>query len=100
MSNDAKGLFDGLFKQAKTELVQGFEHLQDYVLPLTGRQIKGIALLRQLGMHHIADQALELRKTMAGPDAFLEFTDKLTLGDRIKGNARLANVVRNGDQSK
>lgn len=63
-------------------------------VPLSSEQIKGIFLLREFGMGDIADFVNGMRSNLASKQDYLSFVNSITLGDRIRGNAKLANILK------
>lgn len=82
-----------------TECVSGeMESLLKFIkinaVPLTSEQVKCIFLLREFGMSDISDYVNGMRSNLASKKDYLSLVNSITLGDRIKGNAKLANIVK------
>lgn len=99
-----------LFTSSKGDLVEGMAFLERHAVPLNPVQVAGLTLLQYLDQRNaqegrtssygaIGGNILELSRFMCGPNVYLEFVDKHTLGDRVKGNVRLA-ALMNGQQGQ
>jgi len=91
--------FKDLMEDAQPE-VEGnemLELLEFYRLngvPLTQDQVKAIFLLKEEGFEDIAIYANAMRPQMTKPKKFMELINKITLADRIRGNAKLSNLLK------
>jgi hypothetical protein len=81
-------------KSDDNETLQVLEFIKDNGVPLTPDQAKGIFLLQEMGMPDIANYVINVRTTMTPIKKFFEIVDKLTLANRIKGTAKLGNILR------
>lgn len=68
--------------------------MKSNAIPLTSTQVKAIFLLREFGMEDIGLYVNAMRSNMASKKDYLSVVNSITLGDRIKGNAKLANIVK------
>lgn len=62
--------------------------------PLTQDQVKASFLLQEMGLADIAVYAQEQRKRVTPFKVFNDVLSKLTLADRIKGNAKLSHLLK------
>jgi len=76
------------------ETVQIAEFLRKNGTTLSKSQIEAIFLLRENGMEDIADFAFSMKAHTVKPNFFFKLLDKLTLADRIKGNAKLSHLLK------
>lgn len=79
---------------SSSEMESLLNFIRKNAVPLTSEQIQGIFLLREFGMGDIADFANGMRSNLASKQDYLSIVNSITLGDRIKGNAKLANIVK------
>lgn len=77
-----------------SETVELMSFFRDNAIPLTDQQVKGILLLHENGLSDIADLAYNARRTVTPSSQFFKLLDKLTLADRIKGNAKLSHLLK------
>lgn len=70
------------------------EFIRDEGVPLTNAQSAGLFLLRENGLEDLASYVLNVRKRMTPTKKFMTLIDKLTLADRIKGNAKLSSILK------
>lgn len=80
--------------QAGNELLELLEFTKQNGVPLTDDQVKGMFLLNEIGMKDIALFANGIRPELTPTKKFFKLVDKLTLADRIKGNAKLGNLLK------
>jgi hypothetical protein len=76
------------------ETLQILEFIRNNGVPITSEQAKAMFLLQEMGMHDIANYTMNVRTLMTPVKKFFEMTDKLTLANRIKGNAKLGSVLK------
>lgn len=105
---DEKSLQDimsgDLFANSAGEMTQVLNFFHSHGTPLTNKQVAGIAFLNYLDSRSnekafkSITQALTMHsKDLTDPKLYLDVVDKMTLGDRIKGNVRMAKVFGNSD---
>lgn len=63
-------------------------------------QIKAIFLLNEFGFSDICSYVNAMRGHMVTRKDYLAFVDSLTLGNRVKGTAKLEQVLKSTDSSK
>jgi len=69
-------------------------------VPLSSDQVKAIFLLNEFGLSDVAGYVNAVRGHMVGRRDYLSFVDSLTLGSRIKGTAKLDQVLKSTDASR
>lgn len=96
-----------LFAGYKGEMVETLQFMEKHAVPLSERQLAGVALLQYLDRRRgerlykpFVDVLLAHAKDLAGPRVFLDVIDALTLADRIKGNVRLNTIFRGSEGAK
>lgn len=62
--------------------------------PLTEEQFTAILLLTENGLSDIAQMALNMKFLATPQKTYMSTIEKLTLADRIKGNAKLSHLVK------
>lgn len=75
------------------ETLQLLEFTRDSVA-LTENQIKAFFLCREFGLDDIADFAYNAKRSVTPFKRFLDLISKLTLADRIRGNAKLSHLMK------
>jgi hypothetical protein len=93
-----------LFAGSKGEMVETLYFMERHAVPLSDRQVAGMAMLQYLDSRRgqktykpIVDVLTKHAKDMAKPGVFIDVIEALTLADRIKGNVRLNNIFK-GEQ--
>jgi hypothetical protein len=76
------------------ELVQILEFMRFNGVPLTSNQAKSFYILKQNGLDDLADYVFNVRQHMTPTKKYYELVNKVTLADRIKGNAKLSNILK------
>ncbi|MNN89517.1 hypothetical protein D3C81_2073440 [compost metagenome] len=75
-------------------MLQILEFVRDNGVPLTPQQARGVMILNMYDLPDLANYFLNVRKIMTPFKLFKQMTEKLTLADRIKGNAKLGNILK------
>jgi hypothetical protein len=88
----SKVLLDG--KSDDNETLQIIEFIRDNGVPLTPEQARGVLILNMYGLNDVANYFLNVRKIMTPMKLYQKMVEKLTLADRIKGNAKLGNILK------
>lgn len=98
MGDVTKLAFSDLMEEStETESNEMLDLLEFYRLhgvPLTDQQVRASFLLNEMGLGDIAIYANAVRPAMTKPKKFMELINKITLADRIKGNAKLSNLLK------
>jgi hypothetical protein len=76
------------------ETVEILEFMKQNGVPLTDYQAMGMFILHESGLSDIANYVLQIRPEMTPIKKYFTTIDKLTLADRIKGNAKLSNILK------
>lgn len=76
------------------EMLQALGFMRDNGVPLTKHQAIGSFMLKEYGLSDIADFVNKIRVRMTPVSLFFKLVDKFTLADRIKGNAKLSNLLK------
>lgn len=76
------------------ETIELFNFMKESGTPLTQAQIESFMLLREYGLDDIADFAYNARRSVTPASLFFKILDKLTMADRIKGNAKLSHLFK------
>lgn len=76
------------------EMLQILEFVRDNGVPITPEQARGVLILQMYDLGDLANYFLNIRKIMTPFKLFQKMTEKLTLADRIKGNAKLGNILK------
>lgn len=91
-----------LFAGSKPEMVEVLNFMEKHSVPLTDRQVAGIAFLKYLDQRRnqklftpIGNTVLYHAKDIASPRVFIDVIESMTLADRIKGNVRMNNLFKN-----
>ncbi|MNW41491.1 hypothetical protein D3C74_186290 [compost metagenome] len=76
------------------EMIQVLDFVRKNGVPLTQDQVRGMFLLQECDLADIALFAETVRTQMTPVSRYYKMTDKLTLADRIKGNAKLSGLLK------
>lgn len=76
------------------ETVEVLQFMRDYSVPLTEEQLTGFLILQENGLTDIANMAYNARKLVAPKRTYFDLISKLTLADRIRGNAKLSHLLK------
>lgn len=81
-------------KKGKNETVELMEFVRDSSVSLTESQIAAYFLLRENGLGDIANFSYNAKRAVTPWKRFLDVLAKLTLADRIRGNAKLSHLLK------
>lgn len=76
------------------ETVELMEFMRKNATPLTKEQIQSFLLLREMGLEDIANYTNAVRAMTVKPTVYYEMMNKLTMADKIKGNAKLSHLLK------
>ncbi|MNO48611.1 hypothetical protein D3C76_389490 [compost metagenome] len=76
------------------EMIQVLDFVRKNGVPLTQSQAQAAFLLQEYGLSDIPMFAETIRAQMTPVSRFYKMVDKLTLADRIKGNAKLSGLLK------
>lgn len=85
---------DLLESKDDNDMIQVLDFVRKHGVPLTQDQARASFLLDEMGLSDIALFAQTMRTQMTPVNRYYKMTDKLTLADRIKGNAKLGNLLK------
>ncbi|PAE86656.1 hypothetical protein CHH59_21475 [Shouchella clausii] len=90
-----KDLFDEEESQPQqNETLEILEFMKTNGVPLTSDQVKASFILKENGLSDIADFAVRAKPAVTPYKRFFELVNKLTMADRIKGNAKLSSILK------
>lgn len=76
------------------ELLELVQHVQNNGVPLTEDQVQANFLLHEMGLGDIAQYSMAIRPQLTPMSVINKLIDKITLADRIKGTAKLGNLLK------
>ncbi|MEK3837937.1 hypothetical protein [Paenibacillus sp. FSL R7-0128] len=76
------------------EMMQVLDFMKQNAVPLSSDQVAGAYLLADAGITDIFPFINASRKLMTPMERVYKMVDKLTLADRIRGNAKLSNLLK------
>lgn len=76
------------------EMLQLLDFYRYNAVPLTDHQLAGMFILQENGLHDLSNFILNARVNAVPTKKFNTLIEKLTLADRIKGNAKLAGILK------
>lgn len=76
------------------ETLELMNFVRDAGTPMTKDQLEAFMLLEENGLGDIANYVYNARRTVTPVSLFYKLLDKLTLADRIKGNAKLSHLLK------
>ena len=79
---------------AENETVQILQFVRENAVPINNDQAEAIFLLKEMGLSDIGDYVEKTRKTMMPFRSIIKFVEVLTMANRIKGTAKLNNVLK------
>lgn len=77
-----------------SELVECMQFIKRNGVPLTDQQTEAMFFLNEFGLGDIANYAYNIRPELTSTKKIFSFVSKITLADRIKGNAKLGNLLK------
>lgn len=81
-------------EENSNEMVQLLTFMNEHGTPLTSDQLKAFFILRENGLDYIADFVYSMKKRVTPSRIFFDMVSKITLADRIKGNAKLSHLMK------
>lgn len=81
-------------EQGGNETVEIFEFMRNNAIPMTDNQVRSFLLLNEFGLSDLADFTYNARRSTVPVSYYYKMMDKLTLADRIKGNAKLSHLLK------
>lgn len=89
-----KDLLEDDKEEKQNETLELLNFFKESGVPLTQNQIVASILLNENGLGEFADYAFNLRKHVTPTKKYYKLIDKLTLANRIKGNAKLSTILK------
>lgn len=80
--------------RSRNETLELMEFIRDFAVPLTKDQIVAMLLLSENGLQDISNFMLAVRPLTTPSRNYFTLINKLTLADRIKGNAKLSSILK------
>lgn len=78
----------------ENEMLQLLTFLKDNGVPITNEQASAIYMLQEFGVGDLTSYVLNIRQHMTPTKKYYDLVNKLTLADRIKGNAKLSGILK------
>lgn len=85
---------DLLEDDVSNETVDVLSFIRDNDVALSADQVRALIILREMGMVDICNFIINSKRMLTLGEKYRKTLDKLTLADRIKGNAKLSQILR------
>jgi flagellar biosynthesis/type III secretory pathway chaperone len=79
---------------AGNEMVEILDFMRFNGVPITADQARAMFILKQNGIEDLSNYVFNIRQHMTPTRKFFDLINKITLADRIKGNAKLSNILK------
>lgn len=76
------------------EMLELLCFMQQNGVPLKNEQVEAMFLMQEMGVGDIAKFAVDMKPKVTPFQRFFELINKITLADRIKGNAKLSGLIK------
>ncbi|HFK1690999.1 hypothetical protein [Bacillus sp. B4-WWTP-NA-D-NA-NA] len=76
------------------EMLELLHFMQQNGVPLKSEQVQAMFLMREMGVGDIAKFMVDMKPKVTPFQRFFELINKITLADRIKGNAKLSGLIK------
>jgi len=76
------------------EMLELLYFMQQNGVPLKNEQVKAMFLMQEMGVGDIAKFMVDMKPKVTPFQRFFELINKITLADRIKGNAKLSGLIK------
>ncbi|MGN4788619.1 hypothetical protein [Bacillus sp. BR3(2024)] len=76
------------------EMLELLHFMQQNGVPLKSEQVQAMFLMREMGVGDIAKFMVGMKPKVTPFQRFFELINKITLADRIKGNAKLSGLIK------
>lgn len=76
------------------EMLELLYFMQQNGVPLKNEQVEAMFLMQEMGVGDIAKFAVDMKPKVTPFQRFFELINKITLADRIKGNAKLSGLIK------
>jgi hypothetical protein len=79
---------------SNNDMLQLLDFYRYNAVPLTDHQLAGMFLLQENGLNDLSNFIMNSRVNAVPTKKYNTLIEKLTLADRIKGNAKLAGILK------
>jgi hypothetical protein len=79
---------------ANNEMLQVLDFIRMNGITLSNDQARAIFILKENGMEDLSNYIINIKQHMTPTRKFMDLISKLTLADRIKGNAKLSGILK------
>lgn len=76
------------------EMLELLYFIQESGVPLKSEQVEAMFLMQEMGVGDIAKFMVDMKPKVTPVQRFFDLINKITLADRIKGNAKLSGLVK------
>ncbi|MDA2035664.1 hypothetical protein OWO78_27840 [Bacillus pacificus] len=76
------------------EMLELLHFMQQNGVPLKNEQVQAMFLMQEMGVGDIAKFMVDMKPKVTPFQRFFELINKITLADRIKGNAKLSGLIK------
>ena len=76
------------------EMLELLYFMQQNGVPLKNEHVKAMFLMQEMGVGDIAKFMVDMKPKVTPFQRFFELINKITLADRIKGNAKLSGLIK------
>ena len=76
------------------EMLELLHFMQQNGVPLKNEQVEAMFLMQEMGVGDIAKFMVVMKPKVTPFQRFFELINKITLADRIKGNAKLSGLIK------
>ncbi len=76
------------------EMLELLNFMQQNGVPLKSEQVQAMFLMQEMGVGDIARFMVDMKPKVTPFQRFFELINKITLADRIKGNAKLSGLIK------
>ncbi|MDH2890410.1 hypothetical protein MX160_20915 [Bacillus cytotoxicus] len=76
------------------EMLELLYFMQQNGVPLKNEQVQAMFLMQEMGVGDIAKFMVDMKPKVTPFQRFFELINKITLADRIKGNAKLSGLIK------
>ncbi|MED1652176.1 hypothetical protein [Bacillus pacificus] len=76
------------------EMLELLYFMQQNGVPLKNEQVEAMFLMQEMGVGDIAKFMVDMKPKVTPFQRFFELINKITLADRIKGNAKLSGLIK------
>ncbi len=76
------------------EMLELLHFIQQSGVPLKNEQVQAMFLMQEMGVGDIAKFMVDMKPKVTPFQRFFELINKITLADRIKGNAKLSGLIK------